>query len=177
MLLALLAVALFLDLHPRPVTGKSDVSEYSVKAAFLLNFAKFTEWRAAAFADPDEPIRLCVVGDDPFRSLLDQTVKGEAVNGRALRIERFPKGADPARGCHMLFVSRSERDRLPRILGPVRSSTVLTISDIPGFCAAGGIIEFVLDERKVRFYVNLEAAHSAGLKLSSRLLKVARDVK
>ncbi len=150
--------------------------EYPVKAAFLLNFTRFVEWPAATFPAPDSPMRICVLGEDPFGPILDRIVEGESVTGHGIKAERLPQGGNP-RHCHVLFVSRSERERIARIISELRGSSVLTVSELPGFAEAGGVIQFVIEERKVRFYINAAAAEAAGLKLSSRLMKVASAIR
>jgi|SRR5450432_1306688 hypothetical protein len=148
--------------------------EYKVKAAFLLNFTKFIEWPAAAFGESDSPIVICVLGDDPFGSTLDQTVAGEVVNGRGVAVQRIKEAPSP-KSCQVLFVSRPEKDVL-KIL-PGGGSGILTIGEGESFVHDGGMIAFVVENRRVRFSINQTAAENAGLKLSSRLLSVARSVK
>ena len=148
-------------------------TEYQVKAAFLLNFTKFIEWPAEAFSAPDAPIDICILGDDPFGSALDQIVAGEVVTGRKVAIERI-RQAPPPKSCAVLFVGRPDKDLLKilRGLGP----GVLTVGEGEGFVRDGGMIAFVIENRRVRFDVNEPAAEHAGIKLSSKLLNVARFV-
>ena len=150
--------------------------EYEAKAAFLLNFAKFVEWPAVAFPAPDTPITICVLGVDPFGPILDRMVEGQSVNNRAVRARRSVPEANP-RGCHIAFISRYERQGMAQIVSALGSSSVLTVSELPGFTAVGGMIEFVIEEEQVGFYVNAARAEAAGLKLSSRLLRVAKEVR
>jgi hypothetical protein len=144
--------------------------EYQVKAAFLLNFTKFVEWPAGAFEAPDSPIHICIFGHDPFGPILDRMIAGEAVNGRsvtALRINRTPD----AKACQVLFFDDSEKDGLSILpgLGP----GVLTVGEEEGFLRGGGMIAFLLENRRVRFRIDRKAAENAGLRLSSKLLNVA----
>jgi hypothetical protein len=145
--------------------------EYQVKAAFLLNFAKFVEWPANALAAPDAPISICILGDDPFEGALDQMVEGESIDGRKIAVKRMkrPSGS-PA--CQILFVSKSEKSFSASELG----TGVLTVGETEGFLAHGGVIALVIEDRRVRFDVGKSAAEKAGLKLSSKLLRVARSV-
>jgi hypothetical protein len=147
--------------------------EYQVKAAFLLNFTKFTEWPAAAFAAPDSPIDICILGDDPFGSVLERIVAGEVVNGRKVDTQRI-KRAPPSKSCQVLFVRMPERD-IPGIL-PGLGPGVLTVGEGEGFIRAGGMIAFVVENRRVRFKINQAAAENAGMKLSARLMNVAKSV-
>ncbi len=146
--------------------------EYQVKAAYLLNFTKFVEWPSAAFRAPDAPIMICVIGNDPFGPTLDRTVAGESASGRAVQVQRLvPEGNLTA--CHVVFIGRSEQEGSVRILSDLRGSSVLTVSDMSGFAERGGMIEFVIQEGKVRFYIQAAAARAVGLRLSSRLLRLA----
>jgi hypothetical protein len=149
-------------------------SEYEVKAAFLYNFTKFVEWPPSAFAEGNGALRLCVLGDDPFgRGLNAALGEGEVVEGRRLTVVRAETLAR-AGGCQVLFVSRSERERLPQILAPLKSSPVLTVGDSKGFLDQGGIVNFILEGSKVRFEINPAAAEQAGIRISSKLLRLAR---
>ena len=171
-------LALWLGLAVWPLTPELQAQSlgYQVKAAFLLNFTKFVDWPAAAFAAPDAPITICVIGDDPFGAILDRTVQGESVNGRAVRARRLVPEANP-RSCHVLFISRSEQGSLDLIFAALRGSSTLTVSELPGFTRVGGMIEFLIEDGKVRFYISAAAADAAGVKLSSRLLRVAKEVR
>jgi hypothetical protein len=155
-----------------PVSAQA-VSEYEVKAAFLLNFTKFVEWPPSAFPEPDSPISLCVLGDDPFGTTLDELVRGETVNGRALVIRRMSQTPIP-KVCHVVFFGLPSKEVPPllRSVGP----GVLAVGEGESFIRAGGMIAFVIDNRRVRFIVNQTAATNAGLRLSSRLLAVAKTV-
>jgi hypothetical protein len=147
--------------------------EYQVKAAFLLNFTKFIEWPASAFDAADSPIVICIVGDDPFGNTLDQIVAGEVVAGRKIVVHRI-KRLPPVKSCQALFVARQEKEVLKSLseVGP----GVLTIGEGENFVHDGGMIAFVVENRRVRFGINETAAAAAGLKLSSKLLNVAKSV-
>ncbi len=160
---------------PGAARAEGVAPEYAVKAAFLFNFTKFVEWPPAAYADERSPLKICVLGDDPFGKAL-QGVKGEEVGGRRLDLAHLDND-NHLEACHVLFVSRSERDRLPRILADLHGAPVLTVGDTPGFTDQGGMINFVLEGSKVRFDINQDAAERAGLKISSRLLALAKHVK
>lgn len=149
--------------------------EYRVKAAFLLNFAKFIEWPPQAFARPDAPYVICVLGQDPFGSDLDATVAEAVVEGRRMLVRR-PRDARGIPGCHILFVAPSERAHLPDILATVDSAPILTVGDDEDFTRQGGELRFYVTENRVRFEINLPAAERAHLKLSAKLLSLARVV-
>jgi hypothetical protein len=147
--------------------------EYQVKAAFLLNFTKFTEWPAAAFEGSDSPIAICVLGDDPFGKTLDQVVAGEVVEGRKVSVQRIAE-APPAKSCQVVFVSLPTKDAVKLL--PVLGPGVLTVGEGERFLKEGGMVAFVIENRRVRFGINQTVAQNAGLKLSSRLLRVAKTV-
>lgn len=147
--------------------------EYQVKAVFLLNFTKFIEWPAAAFERPESPVTICILGEDPFGAALSQVVSGEVVNGRKVAVQRI-KHVPAPKSCQVLFVGRPEGPAgksLPD-LGP----GVLTVGEGESFEREGGMIAFIIENRRVRFDVNQAAAGRAGLKISSKLLSVAREV-
>ncbi len=170
--MAFLRRALLLALLFVPVAGAQEL-EYQLKAAFLFNFVKFVEWPADAFAGEKSPLTICVYGADPFGGTLDNLVRGESVAGRGLIVQRPESSAD-LRDCHVLFVSRSERSRLGEVLPRVQGKPVLTVGDTDGFLKAGGVINFVLEENKVRFVIEPEAAERNRLKISSKLLRLAK---
>ena len=153
--------------QPRlPVAG-----EHEIKAAYLFQFGRYVEWpvqEPAGFV-------ICVLGRDPFGAALDDIVKGKLISGRSVGTRRIGEPAD-VQDCHVIFVSPSEDDRLPAILNALRGSSVLTVGDGTAFTRQGGMVGFILTDRKVRFVVNLAAAEAAQLKLSSQLLRLAASV-
>jgi hypothetical protein len=149
--------------------------EYQLKAVFLFNFAQFVEWPPSAFAGPDTPLVIGVLGEDPFGSYLEETVRGETVNGRPLEVRRY-RGVGEIGTCHILFVSRRGEDQLQGALDSLRGRSILTVSDAEGFARRGGMIRFVTDRNRIRLRINLEAAQAAGLTLSSKLLRPAHIV-
>jgi hypothetical protein len=148
-------------------------SEYQVKAAFLFNFAKFVEWPADAFSTADAPLQVCVLGQDPFGGDFEQMIEDKTVSGHRLEIAH-PEGVPQARACQVLFIASSEKQKAREILRGLAGVSVLTVGDTPGFAKMGGVINFVLDENRVRFEINVKAAERAHLKLSARLLTVAK---
>lgn len=146
--------------------------EYRIKAVFLYNFAQFVDWPAKAFPDPQSPLVIGVLGDDPFGSFLEETVRGENINGRLLAVQRFHHAGD-IRNCQVLFISRSETNRLDQDLSTLRGRNILTVSDIDDFCARGGMIQLATEKGKVRLHIKLDAVRSANLNISSKLLRVA----
>jgi hypothetical protein len=149
--------------------------EYQLKAVFLFNFAQFVEWPASAFPMPDTPLGICILGQDPFGSYLDETVRGETVASHPLTVRRY-RTVDEIKGCHILFVSRQEQGRVAEILDNLKGRSVLTVSDADRFASRGGMIRFVTDHNRIRLRINLEAARAANLTLSSKLLRPAQIV-
>ena len=149
--------------------------EYEVKAAFLYNFTKFVEWPPDAFENPGSPMAICVFGEDPFGDSLDAVVRGETLNGRRLVVRRT-RSLQELRDCQTLFVPGAERERFAEVFSALRDASVLTVGEVDGFLPQGGVIRFVVDQGRVRFEVNLDAAEHSRLKLSSKLLRLARAV-
>jgi len=175
-LMILLSLALVAGILARPLRGApSPAGEYPLKAVFLFNFVQFVEWPASAFADSKAPIILGIVGRDPFGAVLDNTIKGEKVNGRPLEIRRLKADEDLA-ACHVVFFSRSGKEDAAGLVQKLEGRPVLTVGEIEGFAELGGVINFVMVDRKVRFEVNPQAAAQQGVKISSRLLQLGRVV-
>jgi YfiR/HmsC-like len=149
--------------------------EYQVKAAYLFNFFKFVEWPQDSFGNPTTPVVIGVVGEDPFGTTLPVVIAGKTVQGRELIVRKYYVGED-LRGAHILFISASEKKRLPAILLSLRGSFVLTVSDVDGFLDQGGMIQFVNENDRIRFAINLSATNQAKLKMSSKLLSLAKVV-
>jgi hypothetical protein len=147
---------------------------YQLKAAFLVNFAQYVEWPTEAFPTADTPFVFGVLGDNPFHPALKDLVTGEVVNGRKALVEEY-KSVRDIRRCHILFISDSERTRLPAIMRALKGRSILTVSDLEGFERDGGMIRFVTQTR-VRFRINSAAASEANLTISSKLLRLADSV-
>ncbi|MBI4566538.1 MAG: YfiR family protein [Planctomycetes bacterium] len=150
--------------------------EYVLKAGFLYNFAKYVEWPAEAFERPESPITIGVVGKDPFGGDLEDALKNKTVKNRAFAILRFPKPSDIQR-CHILFVARSEKERVPRILERIRDWPVLTVGEEEEFARAGGALNILIENDKPKLEANPQAAEKARLKIDAKLLKAATLVK
>jgi hypothetical protein len=170
-ILAFLAAA-GLSAAAEEATSPEAPSEYEVKAAFIYNFARFVDWPVRPGAPTG--LALCVVGKDPFGRALD-ALEGKAVGDRKLQIRRVSDPESLA-GCDMVFISASEQHRLAAILRALRSSPALTIGDTRGFAEQGVMINFYLEGDRVRFEVNPDSATGAGVKISSKLLRLGRLV-
>lgn len=160
-----------------PVFGQG-VSEYTVKAAYLYNFAQFVDWPKSAFAGDTSPLVIGVVGDDPFGDSLDDAVSGKTASGHPLSVKRF--GAfDAAHAaalahCQMLFIAYSEKDHLRDILQALDGAKTLTVSEIDRFPMKGGMIQFDQVGDKITLDVNPSAAKHAGLSMRAQLLQVSK---
>jgi len=153
----------------------ADSSEYLIKAGFTYNFAKLMEWPASAFPQADSPIVIGILGADPFGGTLDDVLKGKKVNSRDFVVKHLKWGAD-LKSCNILFISPSEAAHIEEALRVLKGQPVLTIGQMPGFAQRGGIINFIVEDNKVRFEVNVEAAKQADINISSRLLTLAKII-
>lgn len=149
--------------------------ERKVQAGFLLNFARYVEWPAEAFPTAGSPLRIGVLGDDPFGVFLDQTVQGETVNGHGVVVQRS-QAVDTLRECQIVFVSRSAAVQEGKDLAVLAGRPILTVGEVAGFAHRGGVVNFYLDNARVRFEISRLASERAGLKVSPQLLRLARIV-
>jgi hypothetical protein len=173
--------------------------EYQLKAAFLFNFISFVDGDRFNLTPeevkpdkPKPPIVIGVVGKDPFENAFD-LLKGKEVKDRPVTVKRF-KSLDECKdaeghvplqhpdlaaikACHVLFVCASEKDRLKNLVDPLRTVGILTVADVPGFLEAGGMINFIIEDNKVRFDVNSVATARGKLEIRSKLLRLARSVR
>jgi hypothetical protein len=150
--------------------------EHRVKAAFLYQFAGYVEWPPAMFAQADTPVAIGVIGAEPLAAELSQVVTGRTIAGRTVTVRRIKAGESLA-GVHILFIGKAESTRLVQLSQTAQPRSILTVTETDGALAQGSIINFVIAERRVRFEVALDTAEKSGLKLSSRLLAVAQDVR
>jgi hypothetical protein len=157
----------------RAAAGADVASDVTVKAAFLYNFAKFTEWPALPAGTS---LVLCVLGDDAVRAALTDTIHGQQIDGHGLEVRRITADAS-LRACHVLFAAGSEIRRASPMLDDVRELAILTVSDGSGFAQTSGMIELFVDGGHMRFAVNVDSVQRAGLHLSSRLLGLAKIVR
>jgi len=147
-------------------------NEYQLKAVFLFRFAQFVEWPVG---DPTAPFVICVLGDDPFDTYLDDTVRDESVQSRKVSVVRYRKVEDVER-CQILFVSDSERARVRQIATLLKGRGTLTVGDSTSFAEQGGMIEFMTEEKRIRLKINVDAARASELQISSKLLRPATIV-
>lgn len=149
--------------------------EYKIKAVFVFNFTQFVEWPAEAFATENAPLIIGLLGGNPFGPYLEETVRGEKINGHPLVIQHFQK-AEEAMSCHILFINLTKPDQLKQVFENLKTQPILTVSDVNNFTRLGGMIRFITENKKTRIRINLDAAKSANLTISSKLLKLAEIV-
>lgn len=166
--------------------------EYQVKAAFIYNFIKFVDWPKEKLADSNEPIIIGIVGKDPFGDAF-APVKDKDDKGRKIITKRFKsfqelkksnennqgeleQQIEAMRKCHLLFICSSEEENLKEIINAVKNQSVLTIGETKGFLETGGIINFIVEEQKVRFEINAAIARQGKLQIRSQLLRLAKRV-
>lgn len=159
-------------LSGRSCVAASQPSQSDVEAVYLFDFGKFVRWPAGT---EQGPVRLCVAGSESFTAGLERTVSNENINGRPLEVRRVLRPADEA-GCAILFIDSTERERAAGLLAAVSDRPTLTVSDVTDFLSRGGMIQFQLVGKRVRFSVNLDAVNRGHLAMSSELLKVALTV-
>lgn len=171
----ILGASVLTAFSPTRAYSSEEANEYEVKAAFLYNFAKFTEWPSEVFSDPNSPIVIGMIGESPLGASLDQ-IRGKIANGRQVSIKRFGAGQE-FRGCHILFIGASEKKRIRQIIASLDGASILTVSEMEGFTDSGGVINLIMESGKVCFEINAGAANRAKLKVSSKLLNLAKRVK
>jgi uncharacterized protein DUF4154 len=150
-------------------------SEYAVKAAFLFHFAQFAEWPPTAFKDANAPLTFCTLGEDEFHGALDQSINGKTIENRPLRVQHL-KQFQEVEGCQVIFIGADDKKRVPALLASLKDSPILTVGETEHFAQEGGMIGFSLEENKIRFEINLGSVEHAKLKLSARLLALAKTV-
>lgn len=150
-----------------------DSLEYEVKAGFLYNFTKFIQWPEESFNGKNSPIVIGILGSDPFGEKFDRALSSEKSGGRSLIVKRFKTAAD-VEGCHIVFVSAREHEQLPRLFEKLKDTYTMTAGETEDFTRGGGVVRFFLEQGKVRFEINVTAAHRKKLEISSQLLNLAR---
>jgi hypothetical protein len=155
------------------LASSQDVTEPALKAAFIYNFAKFTEW-PADLVPVAEPFVMCVVGDEAVGDALERAVKARMLAGHSMAVSNL-QPAGPQRVCQILYVSGVTAAQAALLVAAVRDVPVLTISDLDGFMERGGIAQFFFEHGRLRFSVHIESAKRARLQISSKLLALAKD--
>jgi hypothetical protein len=172
MLLTRLLSLVFLLGCVLPARAQQPSLEYDVKAAFVLNFVRYVEWPPA---DRQPPLRICVLGENPFGDRLTAVVAGEQWQGGPIEVHVVPD-VRRAERCHLIYVPESATSRFRPAAALLADRAVLTVGEHEQFLASGGIMRLFLEDNRVRFSVNQQSADRAGLQISSRLLRLARAV-
>jgi hypothetical protein len=166
---------LLLSGTPGHAAETGNYKEYQIKAAFLYNFTQFIEWPTNAFPEAGTPLKIGILGNDPFGKTLDDLVRDEKVNGHPLVVNRYRR-VEEAKDCHILFVCQSEMSRMDDILHALKGRAILTVGESEGFAKNGGIIRFITEKNKTRLRINAPAAKDANLIISAKLLRLAEIV-
>jgi YfiR/HmsC-like len=169
----LLIIIIFLNIGSYAQTEQ--VSEYQLKAAYLFNFLKFVQWPDSVFQNNSSPIIIGILGQDPFGSTLDKIIHNEKIDNHPIIIKRYTS-LDQLDYCHALFVSSSEQGNVQKVLKDIGNSSILTVSDIDDFGTNGGDIGFYIENNKLRFTINIKSLKQADIKISSRLLRLAKII-
>jgi hypothetical protein len=158
----------------RPAVAQS-ATEDQVKAAYLFNFAKFIEWPPEAFETADSALNFCTLGRSPVVDELDSSMLGKSINRHAIAV-RHLRGPEDIKGCHLVFLAASAVKQQQKLVLAAKGSPMLLVAETPGFAQAGGTINFYSKAGRLLFEVNISAAENAHLKVSSKLLSLARIV-
>jgi hypothetical protein len=168
-------LCLVLTAVPHVAAETTEAKEYQLKSVFLFYFSQFVDWPPAAFSQPNSPLVIGILGDDPFGKLLDEAVRGESVNNRPLVVHRYSRLEDVS-DCQILFVGLSKPEQIRQALSKLRGRSILTVGDGDAFTRMGGMIRFVNENNRIRLRINLGEARDAGLTISSKLLRPAEIV-
>jgi preprotein translocase subunit Sec61beta len=169
------AVALAATLFSGGAPAEPAAGEYEVKAAFLLNFARLVEWPEDAFSDARSSFSVGLLGTASASEQIQQFLEGKYIGSHTVHARQM-KSADEAAGFHMIFVSASSGVKAGEVAAAIGGGSVLLVGESKGFATRGGAINFFTDGNKIRFEINPRAAEVAGLRVSSRLLRVAKIV-
>jgi hypothetical protein len=158
----------------KPAWSQKTAPEYDLKAAYIFNFSLFVDWPAGAFEHPDSPIIIGVLGDSRFATVLQETLKGQDARGRSFVVQSW-NSAKNVQHCHLLFVASGAAQEWAQVVQSVRRTPTLTIGEWPDFIGTGGIVNFFVEGKKIRFDISAETARRAGLNMSSKMLGLARS--
>lgn len=155
--------------------ANSTAEEYAIKAAFLYHFAQFVEWPDGTFRNPDSPLIYCTMGEDPFHGALEANLLGKKIHGHQIQVQHAKRIAD-LQSCHVLFIGEDENKTIAEALASLKGRPVLLVGESERFAQDGGMIGFCVEEKKIRFEINLDSAEKAQLKISAKLLALAKTV-
>lgn len=171
---AVMLPLLVLGVVSAPLRARGQGTEHDVKADMLWKIAKFVDWPEAAFNRSGQLV-FAILGEDELAAVLASSLSTRTINGKQVFV-RFVRRPQDAQGAQILYVSASERERLPEVLRALEGTSTLTVADVPGFVAHGGMVDFISEADRVRFQINPGRAQRAGLKISAKLLALAKVV-
>jgi hypothetical protein len=180
--LLVLAWAIVLFGSAEPVRAQSDDQtginrEYAIKAAYLYQFGRYVQWPSKAFPNGDAPLVIGVLGENPFGTVLEEIARTKRIDGRQIIVRQFANLQDYS-PCHILFLSASlSPEQKAAAIKKARKSGILIVGEEPGFAEQGGMVNFFVDENRVRFEINVAVASQEQLKISSKLLSLAKIVR
>ena len=170
----ILCLLLFVFLNMGSLKAQTTyAAEYQLKAVFLYNFTRFIDWPVDAFDSPYTPFVIGIIGDDPFVPFVQAAVHGERLGTHLIHLKRF-ESIDQIEDCHILYIASKNPDELKSMIKDVSGKNILTVGDAPNFARYGGMIRFYTEQSKIRLQINNTAAKAEGLKISSKLLRVAQ---
>jgi hypothetical protein len=172
-LMLLLLLSAFL---PPRIYGAEEATEQDVKAAFVFNAVKFTEWPQNAFSSETAPIRIAVIGEEDFAAKLSALLKDKKAHGRSFEVKKINTPAD-AKGVHVLYCPNAETKRFGQFYDFIKKTPALTIGESGQFLDAGGIINLLIEDDQLRFEIHPEAAEAGNLVISSRVMRLAKTIK
>jgi hypothetical protein len=158
-----------------PSRAESNTLEYAVKAAYLFKFTPFVEWPSSAFAAPTSPFYVCVLGGDPFGTVLDQAVDGHQVGEHPVRVRRL-QSVDGTNNCHILYFGAARAPLAAAALSKLHGAPVLTVTE-QSLGVSGGVVQFVVKDGHVRFTIDAGAAAANRVIISAKLLSLAASVR
>ena len=164
----------FFNVFPGALWLNGESVEYPVKLAFLYNFAKFVEWPADSYSNPGAPLSICIVGHDPFSSDIEDELQTRKAWGHPVQVLTL-RPAETLSACHMVFIPITEKDQA-KVVRSLKGSSTMTVGETEGFAAMGGVINLTVEKSEVHFEVNRLAADRAHLKISAKLLSLAKIV-
>jgi hypothetical protein len=171
----LVAILVLTVARPLRAADPSSLTEDQIKAGFLFNFMRFVDWPAKDYETSTSSITVCIIGETPVTPLLIEAAKDKLIEGRSVLVKHVKTNED-FRGCHLLFIASNESSKEPVIFSKLAGANVLTVGEDPGFALAGGVLNFLTQDNRVKLELNLDAATRANLKISAKLIAVSHLV-
>ena len=170
------ALSLAIGLAPSPTRAQGFDQSVQTKAAYIVNFTSFVTWPDAVMSDGNAPFVITVLGQDPFGEMLANLTAGRNVGGKRIEIQHVTTvSVDSLQRSHIVYISPSMADNVRWIITNTQHRPILTISEIPDFMSQGGVLNFVTENNRVAFEINVSAVERASLAVNARLLRLARQ--